>query len=213
MPDATGRADEAGSARRYDCLSGGRRRGDKTATLASRDATVYDSPMPNARCRICRTSLPRGRRRYCTEACVAEGRRRRRCRRPDRRSCAWCRKRFPRTRKGHRFCSDVCRKAAHRSEPLVRRLWSQSRRRALPEPQLVPAPTWLQIYTDAGRGEGAWWGAAVIYRHRYPPGAQPEPLGVLRDRILCSTIATNRNIATLAIAARCCHPVVPIVGW
>ncbi len=65
----------------------------------------------------------------------------------------------------------------------MRRLWSQSRRRALPEPQLVPAPTWLQIYTDAGYGEGTWWGAAVIYRHRYPPGAQPEPLGVLRGRI------------------------------
>ncbi len=144
---------------------------------------MYDPPMPNARCRICRTTLPRGRRRYCTEVCVAEGRRRRRRRRPDRRSCAWCRKRFPRTRKRHRFCSDVCRKAAHRNEPVLRRLRLPSRRRALPEPQPVPAPTWLQIYTDAGHGEGAWWGAAVIYRHRYPPCAQPEPLAVLRGRI------------------------------
>ncbi len=65
----------------------------------------------------------------------------------------------------------------------MRRLWSQWRRRALPEPQLVPAPTWVQIYTDAGRGKGAWWGAAVIYRHRYPPSAQPEPLEVLRGCI------------------------------
>ncbi len=65
----------------------------------------------------------------------------------------------------------------------MQRLWLQSWRRALPDPQLVPAPTWVQIYTDAGRGEGAWWGAAVIYRHCYPPGAQPEPLEVLRGRI------------------------------
>ena len=65
----------------------------------------------------------------------------------------------------------------------MRRLWSQWRRRTLPEPQLVRTPTWVHIYTDAGRGEGAWWGAAVIYRHCYPPGAQPEPLEVLRGCI------------------------------
>ena len=65
----------------------------------------------------------------------------------------------------------------------MQRLWLQSWRRALPDPQLVPAPTWLQIYTDAGHSDGAWWGAAVIYRHRYPPEAEPEQLAVLRGRI------------------------------
>lgn len=130
--------------------------------------------MSQVRCSICRKSLPTGRRRYCSDACAEEGRRKRQ-RKPARyRDCKWCETSFRQTRKGHRFCSDRCRKAAHRADDSPR-----SRRRARPgrppgptdrwPHQHVPNPphpSWLDTYVDAGRRGDTFWGAFVGWRYR-----------------------------------------------
>ena len=77
------------------------------STVASRDAKM-------AICSVCGATVMPPHRRYCSVVCAGEGRRRRRRPRARLGRCAYCRQSFRRSRRGNRYCSSACRKAAWR---------------------------------------------------------------------------------------------------
>ncbi len=125
------------------------------------------------KCSYCKIPLPAGRRKYCSDECVDEARKRRRRIKQRSVKCKWCQKSFRRERKGHRFCSGACRIAGWRyTRKHNKSLWAKRlvlaslaslRKRRWP---YVPCQSYVELHFDAGRYHDTWWGSLIGWKCR-----------------------------------------------